>query len=173
MVVEDADKQNNIKEYTMQFTQEMMLHSDSGYCMPFEERNGDVQMSLGYGSPGFLSGLLADFRLGACAHAAGELLTDLELILANGFVEILLIGVHDYEIHAAHTGIDHPVDNIITGAAYADDFNFYHAIGHILGHITLPPMYLFAAAGIPLTTIFTHAPSILSLIFYLVNRKSS
>ena len=33
----------------MQFTQEMMLHSDSGYCMPFEERNGDVQMSLGYG----------------------------------------------------------------------------------------------------------------------------
>ena len=30
MVVEDADKQNNIKEYTMQFTQEMMLHSDSG-----------------------------------------------------------------------------------------------------------------------------------------------
>lgn len=49
MVVEDVDKQNNIKEYTMQFTQEMMLHSDSGYCMPFEERNGDVQMSLGYG----------------------------------------------------------------------------------------------------------------------------
>ena len=33
----------------MQFTQEMILHSDSGYCMPFEERNGDVQMSLGYG----------------------------------------------------------------------------------------------------------------------------
>ena len=49
MVVEDADNQNNIKEYTMQFTQEMMLHSESGYCMPFEERNGDVQMSLGYG----------------------------------------------------------------------------------------------------------------------------
>lgn len=33
----------------MQFTQEMMLHSDSGYYMPFEERNGEVQMSLGYG----------------------------------------------------------------------------------------------------------------------------
>lgn len=27
----------------------MMLHSDSGYCMPFEERNGEVTMSLGYG----------------------------------------------------------------------------------------------------------------------------
>ncbi len=33
----------------MIYTEEMMLHSDSGYCMPFEERNGDVQMSLGYG----------------------------------------------------------------------------------------------------------------------------
>lgn len=33
----------------MQFTQEMILHSDSGYCMPYEEREGDVQMSLGYG----------------------------------------------------------------------------------------------------------------------------
>ena len=28
---------------------------------------------------------------------------------------------------AAITGIDHPIDNIIAGAAYANDFNFYHA----------------------------------------------
>ena len=27
----------------------MMLHSDSGYCMPFEERDKDVEMTLGYG----------------------------------------------------------------------------------------------------------------------------
>ena len=28
----------------------MILHSDSGYCMPFEEPQGkDVEMSLGYG----------------------------------------------------------------------------------------------------------------------------
>ena len=33
----------------MQFTHEMMLQSDSGYCMPFEEKNKDVEMSLGYG----------------------------------------------------------------------------------------------------------------------------
>ena len=26
-----------------------MLHSDSGYCMPFEERDKDVEMTLGYG----------------------------------------------------------------------------------------------------------------------------
>jgi hypothetical protein len=33
----------------MKYTQEMMLHSDSGYCMPFEERDKDVEMTLGYG----------------------------------------------------------------------------------------------------------------------------
>lgn len=33
----------------MQFTHEMILQSDSGYCMPFEEKNKDVEMSLGYG----------------------------------------------------------------------------------------------------------------------------
>ena len=26
-----------------------MLQSDSGYCMPFEEKGKDVEMSLGYG----------------------------------------------------------------------------------------------------------------------------
>ena len=33
----------------MNYTQEMNLVSKSGYCMPFEERNGEVNMTLGYG----------------------------------------------------------------------------------------------------------------------------
>ena len=33
----------------MKYTQEMILQSPSGYCMPFEERDKDVEMSLGYG----------------------------------------------------------------------------------------------------------------------------
>ena len=33
----------------MQFTQEMILHSQSGFCMPFEESGKEVEMSLGYG----------------------------------------------------------------------------------------------------------------------------
>ena len=33
----------------MKYTQDMMLQSDSGYCMPFEEKGKDVEMSLGYG----------------------------------------------------------------------------------------------------------------------------
>lgn len=35
----------------MKYTQEMVLASDSGYCMPFREQEGrDVQMTLGYGT---------------------------------------------------------------------------------------------------------------------------
>ena len=34
----------------MKYTEEMILQSDSGYCMPFEEPQGkDVELSLGYG----------------------------------------------------------------------------------------------------------------------------
>lgn len=34
----------------MKYTEEMILHSESGYCMPFEEPQGkDVELSLGYG----------------------------------------------------------------------------------------------------------------------------
>ena len=34
----------------MKYTEEMILQSDSGYCMPFEEQRGkDVELSLGYG----------------------------------------------------------------------------------------------------------------------------
>lgn len=33
----------------MDYTQEMNLVSASGYCMPFEERDGDVKLLLGYG----------------------------------------------------------------------------------------------------------------------------
>ena len=34
----------------MKYTEEMILYSDSGYCMPFEESQGkEVELSLGYG----------------------------------------------------------------------------------------------------------------------------
>ena len=33
----------------MKYSQEMNLESASGYCMPFEEKNGNVVMTLGYG----------------------------------------------------------------------------------------------------------------------------
>lgn len=33
----------------MQYTQDMILHSPTGYCMPFEEKDGEVRMTLPYG----------------------------------------------------------------------------------------------------------------------------
>lgn len=33
----------------MKYSQEMSLKSASGYCMPFEEKNGNVEMTLGFG----------------------------------------------------------------------------------------------------------------------------
>ena len=33
----------------MKYSQEMILNSPSGYCMPFEERDKEVDMTLGYG----------------------------------------------------------------------------------------------------------------------------
>lgn len=38
-------------QQNMEYTQEMVLVSDSGYCMPFREQEGrDVEMTLGYGT---------------------------------------------------------------------------------------------------------------------------
>ena len=33
----------------MKYSQEMILQSPSGYCMPFEEHDKEVEMTLGYG----------------------------------------------------------------------------------------------------------------------------
>ena len=83
------------------------------------------------GSLGLLCGLLADLRLGACAHAAGQLLADLDLILALGFVEVLLIGIDRHKIDALYTAGDHSVDNVITGAADADDLDRYNLLSKV------------------------------------------
>ena len=82
------------------------------------------------GDPGtaLFSGLLADFRFGAGAHAAGEFLTDLELVGALGLVEILLVRIDDNKFHAAHAGLNHAVDNVVACAAHADHFNIYNLI---------------------------------------------
>lgn len=33
----------------MRYTEEMILHSSSGYCMPFEEKDKEVEITLGFG----------------------------------------------------------------------------------------------------------------------------
>ena len=77
--------------------------------------------------------VVTDLRLAACTHTAGELFTDLHLVLANGLVQVLLIGINDDKIHTADTGLDHPVNNIVTSAAntnYLDLNNAFLKISH-------------------------------------------
>ena len=92
----------------MHYTQEMILHSDSGYCMPFEERNGEVTMSLGYGKqkhphtgePFFHHGV--DFKVKnylLSAVATGKV-TGLGNDAIHGIYQITRYG--DYEVTYAH-----------------------------------------------------------------------
>ena len=119
---------------------------------------GRLLYYVGDGCPGFLRRLLAHLGLGTGAHTIGELFADLELILADGLIQILLIGVHGNKLYAIHTGIDHTVNNIIAGAADADHLDLYNAIENSFGHSILPPMYLFTVGNIPpAPCFFTHA----------------
>ena len=46
----EIEGQRNKKYTTMRYTEEMMLRSKSGYCMPFKEQSGkEVAITLGYG----------------------------------------------------------------------------------------------------------------------------
>src|SRR5699024_3828647 len=88
---------------------------------------------LGDGGLGFLRGLLTNVGLGARAHAAGKLFADLDLVAAVGLVEVLLIGVDHHKFHAAHTGRDHSIDDVVAGAADTDHFygnDFFFKIRH-------------------------------------------
>ena len=98
-----------------------------------DEHHVGALENLGNGGLGLLGGLLADFGLGACAHASGELFTDLDFVAAVGLIEILLIGVDHHKFHAAHAGCNHPVDDVVAGAADADHFygnDFFFKIRH-------------------------------------------
>ena len=68
---------------------------------------------LGQDGAALLGGLLAHLGLGAGAHAAGKLLTDLDLVLADRLIEILLICIHGHKFYAVDSGLDHPVNNIV------------------------------------------------------------
>ena len=77
---------------------------------------------------GFLGGLLADIRLRACAHATGQLFTDLHFVFALGLFKVLLIGIDCDKFNALDIGRDHAVDNIVAGAADANDFDLDYLI---------------------------------------------
>ena len=69
------------------------------------------------------------------SHTAGQLLADLQLVRAARLVEILLIGIDSHKFDAVDAAVDHPVDNVIAGAADTDDLDIYNLICINFGHM--------------------------------------
>ena len=107
-----------------------------------DEDHVGVLEDLGDGSPGLLGRLLADVGLGTGTHAAGQLLADLQLVGAGGLVQVLLVGIDDDEVNAVDLGLQHTIDNIVAGAADANDLDLNNAICKQFRHNEYPPMYI-------------------------------
>ena len=92
----------------MKYTQDMMLQSESGYCMPFEERDKDVTVTLAYGKqihplthePFFHHGI--DFKAShyLLSAVASGIVTGLGNDSVHGVYQI--IRYDDYEVTYAH-----------------------------------------------------------------------
>ena len=93
---------------SMKFSHEMMLQSDSGYCMPFEEKDKDVEMSLGYGKqrhpktgePFFHHGVDFAVRHYLLAAVATGKVSGLGNDAVHGIYQVIRYG--DYEVTYAH-----------------------------------------------------------------------
>lgn len=92
----------------MQYTEEMILRSDSGYCMPYEEKGRDVQMSLGYGKQKHPHTGEAFFHHGVDFKANRYLLSAVATGKVTGLGNDAIHGIYqvtrygDYEVKYAH-----------------------------------------------------------------------
>lgn len=92
----------------MQYTQDMMLQSESGYCMPFEEREKDVVVTLAYGKqihprtkePFFHHGIDFKARHYLLSAVASGVVTGLGNDSVHGVYQV--IRYNDYEVTYAH-----------------------------------------------------------------------
>ena len=72
---------------------------------------------------------LAHGRIGSGAQAAGQLVTDADLVRRVALEERLGIGVHADELHAHHLGANHPIDGVAAPASDADDLDECEVLG--------------------------------------------
>ena len=99
----------------MKYSQEMILQSPSGYCMPFEERDREVVMSLGYGKQTNPQNGLEFFHHGVDFSAPHYLLsavasgtvTGIGTDSVHGTYQVIRYG--DYEVVYGH------LSNILAG----------------------------------------------------------
>ena len=96
--------------------------SGDEYHVGILENLGDIVAAL-------LGGLFTYLGVGACALTVGQLFADLYLFIGSGKAERGLIGVEGNEGRSLGAGLDHAVDYVIAGAAYADDLYIYYIFG--------------------------------------------
>ena len=88
-----------------------------------DEHHVGVLQRLGHLVAALLGRLASHVGVGACALAAGELLTDLNFIGSAGSIQRLLVRIHGHKIHALRAAAYHAVDHIVAAAAYAHDLD--------------------------------------------------
>ena len=92
----------------MKYSQEMILKSPSGYCMPFEERDKEVEMSLGYGKQVHPKTGAEFFHHGVDFNAPHYLLSAVASGIVSGIGNdsvhgaYLVIRYGDYEVTYGH-----------------------------------------------------------------------
>ena len=86
------------------------------------DRLGNVVAAL-------FSRALADLRVRTGALNVRLFLTDLDLLIGIGDSQRLLVSIDSDELNALRTGLNHPVDNVVAGAADTHDLNGYDIIG--------------------------------------------
>ena len=92
----------------MKYSQEMILQSPSGYCMPFEEHDKEVEMTLGYGKQLHPKTGVEFFHHGVDFSAPHYLLSAVASGIVSGIGNdtqrgaYLVIRYGDYEVSYGH-----------------------------------------------------------------------
>ena len=91
-----------------------------------DEHHVGVFNALGDVVAALLGALLARIGIGARALAVGELFAYLDFLVGVGDGKRLLVRVDGDELHALGAGLDHTVDDVVAGAAHAEDLQSDH-----------------------------------------------
>ena len=93
-----------------------------------DEDHIGILHALGKLVPALLGSLLADGGVTARALSMRQLFADLDLLIRRGHCKRLLVRIDRDKLHTAGAGADHPVDDVVAGAADSDDLQRYNIL---------------------------------------------
>ena len=110
-----------------------------------DEDHVGILKGLGNVVAALLGGALADLGIAAGALTVGQLLADLDLLIRAGNGQRLLIGIDGDVLDTLGTGLHHAIDNVVAGAADADDLQGDDILGSgfsQIGHCWFLPVWI-------------------------------